>query len=53
MPADPTSEPAPAQEQAQAVLVLRLAGPLQSWGERSAFNRRDTPPQPTKSGVVG
>ncbi|MEV7782975.1 type I-E CRISPR-associated protein Cas5/CasD [Kitasatospora sp. NPDC088351] len=52
MPADPTA----AEEltgQAQAVLVLRLAGPLQSWGDRSAFNRRDTPPQPTKSGVVG
>ncbi|MGA5823149.1 type I-E CRISPR-associated protein Cas5/CasD [Kitasatospora sp. NPDC094028] len=51
MPADPTPAPAPNHE--QAVLVLRLAGPLQSWGERSAFNRRDTPPQPTKSGVVG
>ncbi|MFF3071124.1 type I-E CRISPR-associated protein Cas5/CasD [Kitasatospora sp. NPDC057904] len=53
MLADPTPEPAPTPEQDQAVLVLRLAGPLQSWGEHSAFNRRDTPPQPTKSGVVG
>ena len=35
------------------VLVLRLAGPLQSWGSRSAFNRRETSPEPTKSGVVG
>ncbi|MGK5530154.1 type I-E CRISPR-associated protein Cas5/CasD [Streptomyces sp. URMC 129] len=35
------------------VLLLRLAGPLQSWGDRSAFNRRETRPEPTKSGVVG
>lgn len=34
-------------------LVLRLAGPLQSWGGRSQFNRRDTGAEPTKSGVVG
>jgi CRISPR system Cascade subunit CasD len=37
----------------QAVLVLRLAAPLQSWGERSRYNRRDTQPQPTKSGILG
>ncbi|MFE3205966.1 type I-E CRISPR-associated protein Cas5/CasD [Embleya sp. NPDC059237] len=35
------------------VLLLRLAGPMQSWGDRSAFNRRETRPEPTKSGVVG
>lgn len=35
------------------VLVLRLAGPMQSWGSTSEFNRRDTDDQPTKSGVVG
>ena len=35
------------------VLLLRLAGPLQSWGEQSRFNRRETRPQPTKSGVLG
>lgn len=35
------------------VLLLRLAGPLQSWGETSKFNRRDTRPEPTKSGVLG
>ncbi|MFF0389988.1 type I-E CRISPR-associated protein Cas5/CasD [Kitasatospora sp. NPDC004615] len=52
MPADPIS-PAPGQNEEQAVLVLRLAGPLQSWGDRSAFNRRESRPQPTKSGVVG
>jgi CRISPR system Cascade subunit CasD len=34
-------------------LVLRLAGPLQSWGGRSQFNRRDTASEPTKSGIVG
>lgn len=36
-----------------AALVLRLAGPLQSWGTASQFNRRETGPEPTKSGVVG
>ncbi len=34
-------------------LVLRLAAPLQSWGDRSQFNRRETRPEPTKSGIVG
>ncbi|GAB5602361.1 type I-E CRISPR-associated protein Cas5/CasD [Thermus sp. FJN-A] len=34
-------------------LLLRLQGPLQSWGTRSRFDRRDTWPYPTKSGVVG
>jgi CRISPR system Cascade subunit CasD len=37
----------------QAVLALRLAGPMQSWGDQSMFNRRETQPQPTKSGVIG
>lgn len=36
-----------------ATLVLRLAGPLQSWGGRSQFNRRDTQSEPTKSGIIG
>lgn len=36
-----------------AVLALRLAAPLQSWGGESRFNRRDTRPEPTKSGVIG
>jgi CRISPR system Cascade subunit CasD len=35
------------------VLLLRLAGPLQSWGSASRFARRATDPQPTKSGVIG
>jgi CRISPR system Cascade subunit CasD len=34
-------------------LVMRLAGPLQSWGVRSQFNRRETAGAPTKSGIVG
>lgn len=37
----------------QACLTLRLAGPLQSWGSTSQFNRRETNPFPTKSGIVG
>jgi CRISPR system Cascade subunit CasD len=42
-----------ADTQGRAVLLLRLAAPLQSWGYSSAFNRRDTRPEPTKSGIVG
>jgi len=34
-------------------LVLRLAGPLQSWGGHSQFNRRETAGEPSKSGIVG
>lgn len=34
-------------------LALRLAGPLQSWGITSQFNRRETSTAPTKSGVIG
>jgi len=34
-------------------LVLRLAGPLQSWGVNSRFNRRETSGEPTKSGIIG
>jgi CRISPR system Cascade subunit CasD len=34
-------------------LVLRLAGPLQSWGEHSAFAERDTQRFPTRSGLIG
>jgi len=35
------------------VLLLRLAGPMQAWGDSSRFNRRDTRGVPTKSGVLG
>jgi len=35
------------------VLLLRLEGPLQSWGEAGRWSVRDTRLEPTKSGVVG
>lgn len=34
-------------------LLLKLAGPLQSWGAESRFTERKTRHEPTKSGVVG
>lgn len=34
-------------------LLLRLVGPMQSWGESSRFARRATEQAPTKSGVIG
>lgn len=34
-------------------LLLRLAGPMQSWGDSSRFTRRETRSEPTKSGVIG
>lgn len=37
----------------QAVLVLRLEGPMQSWGYDSQFNRRNTALFPTKSALAG
>jgi CRISPR system Cascade subunit CasD len=33
--------------------MLRLEGPLQSWGLRSRWDQRDTGPEPSKSGVIG
>jgi CRISPR system Cascade subunit CasD len=36
-----------------AVLLLRLAGPMQSWGTDSRFTHRDTRAEPSKSGVIG
>ena len=36
-----------------SVLLLRLAGPMQSWGVQSRFSVRDTGLEPSKSGVVG
>ncbi|MDT0263791.1 type I-E CRISPR-associated protein Cas5/CasD [Jatrophihabitans lederbergiae] len=38
---------------AERTLVLRLAGPLQSWGLTGQFIERDTASHPTKSGVIG
>lgn len=35
-----------------STLLLRLAGPLQSWGDSSRFTRRETRAEPTKSGVL-
>jgi CRISPR system Cascade subunit CasD len=35
------------------VLLLRLEGPLQSWGTRSRWDVRDTATEPTKSGIIG
>jgi CRISPR system Cascade subunit CasD len=35
------------------VLLLRLSGPLQSWGTSSRFLVRDTAAEPSKSGVIG
>lgn len=40
-------------EPARAGLLLRLAGPLQSWGEHSTFAVRDTAAYPTRSGIIG
>lgn len=37
----------------QRFLSLRLAGPLQSWGFDSQYNRRNTGLMPTKSAIAG
>lgn len=34
-------------------MLLRLAGPMQSWGTTSRFDQRDTGKEPSKSGVIG
>ena len=36
-----------------ATLLLRLVGPMQSWGTTSRFDQRDTGKEPSKSGVLG
>jgi len=36
-----------------ATLLLRLEGPMQSWGTTSRFDERDTQLEPSKSGVLG
>lgn len=36
-----------------ATLLLRLVGPMQSWGTTSRFDERDTGKEPSKSGVIG
>jgi len=35
------------------VVLMRLVGPMQSWGVQSRFSVRDTGLEPSKSGVVG
>ncbi len=37
----------------KTLLVLRLEGPLQAWGEMSKWDFRDSADLPTKSGIVG
>ena len=34
-------------------VLMRLSGPMQSWGVESRFSIRDTAREPTKSGVLG
>lgn len=34
-------------------LLIKLEGPMQSWGYRSRFDHRDTALEPTRSGVIG
>ena len=36
-----------------SILLLRLSGPLQSWGSSSRFTIRTTQREPTKSAVIG
>jgi CRISPR system Cascade subunit CasD len=36
-----------------ATLLLKLIGPMQSWGTTSRFDQRDTGKEPSKSGVIG
>ena len=40
-------------EENRTLLILRLEGPLQSWGESSKWDTRDSADFPTKSGIVG
>ncbi len=40
-------------EEYKRLLILRLEGPLQSWGEASKWDARDSADFPTKSGIVG
>ncbi len=35
------------------IIILRLTGPMQSWGINSRWNFRDTSTEPTKSGIIG
>lgn len=44
---------APCRAEVMPTLLLRLAGPMQSWGIISRFDQRDTAKEPSKSGVIG
>lgn len=35
------------------LLIMRLEGPMQSWGTRARWDIRDSADEPTKSGVIG
>ncbi len=37
----------------QLLLLLRLEGPLQSWGTKARWDVRETGDEPTKSGLIG
>ena len=37
----------------KTLLILRLEGPMQSWGLRSRWDARDCGEEPSKSGIVG
>ena len=39
--------------ESKTLLILRLEGPLQSWGENSKWDHRDSADLPTKSGIIG
>lgn len=39
--------------QIMGVIILKLAGSLQSWGDDSRYSERKTRHEPTKSGVIG
>ncbi len=55
MASDTRLAPVPpgAPDDATATLLLRLAGPMQSWGTQSRFLVRDAGSEPSKSGVIG
>ena len=40
-------------EETRPLLILRLEGALQSWGEGAKWDLRDTAAMPTKSGIIG
>lgn len=51
--ATPAPTPAALTDNPGPGLLLQLGGPLQSWGEHSAFADRDTVAHPTRSGLIG